>query len=82
MALGALIFELCWPVLLIRGPLRQYYGGVAVLLHLGSLVLLRMEFLGMALTCVAVVFDLERISPSSLPGLCGSRCNPLPVVCC
>jgi len=61
MALGALNFELYSPVLLIRGWLRQYYGGVAVLFHLGSLVLLRMDFLGMALMCAGVVFDLERI---------------------
>jgi hypothetical protein len=61
MALGALIFELYSPVLLIRGRLRQYDGGVAVLFHLGSLVLLRMDFLGMALICAAVVIDLEGI---------------------
>jgi uncharacterized membrane protein YphA (DoxX/SURF4 family) len=65
MALGALVFELCSPVLLIRGRLRQWYAGVAVLFHLGSLVLLRMDFLGMALICAAVVLNLERI-PESL----------------
>lgn len=65
MALGALVFELCSPVLLIRGRLRQWYAGVAVLFHLGSLVLLRMDFLGMGLICVAVVLNLERI-PASL----------------
>lgn len=65
MALGALVFELCSPVLLIRGRLRQWYAGIAVLFHLGSLVLLRMDFLGMALVCAAVVLNLERI-PESL----------------
>jgi hypothetical protein len=61
MALGALVFELCSPVLLVRGRLRQWYAGVAVLFHLGSLVLLQMDFLGMALICAAVVLNLERI---------------------
>ena len=61
MALGALVFELCSPILLIRGRLRQWYAGVAVLFHLGSLGLLRMDFLGMGLICAAVVLDLERI---------------------
>jgi hypothetical protein len=65
MALGALVFELCAPVLLIRGQLRQWYAGLAVLFHLGSLVLLRLDFLGMALICAAVVLNLERI-PESL----------------
>jgi uncharacterized membrane protein YphA (DoxX/SURF4 family) len=65
MALGALVFELGAPVLLIRGQLRQWYAGLAVLFHLGSLVLLRLDFLGMALICVAVVLNLERI-PESL----------------
>jgi uncharacterized membrane protein YphA (DoxX/SURF4 family) len=65
MALSALVFELCAPVLLIRGRLRQWYAGAAVLFHLGSLGLLRMDFLGMALICAAVVLDLERI-PTSL----------------
>lgn len=61
MALGALVFEFCSPVLLIRGRLRQWYAGLAVLFHLGSLILLRMDFLGMALVCAAVVLNLERI---------------------
>ncbi len=65
MALGALVFELCSPILLIRGRLRLWYAGLAVLFHLGSLVLLRMDFLGMALICAAVVLNLERI-PESL----------------
>lgn len=65
MALGALVFELCSPILLIRGRLRQWYAGIAVLFHVGSLVLLRMDFLGMALICAAVVLNLERI-PESL----------------
>jgi uncharacterized membrane protein YphA (DoxX/SURF4 family) len=61
MALGALVFELCSPILLFRGRLRQWYAGAAVLFHVGSLVLLRMDFLGMALICAAVVVNLERI---------------------
>jgi uncharacterized membrane protein YphA (DoxX/SURF4 family) len=65
LALSALVFELCSPILLIRGRLRQWYAGLAVVFHLGSLVLLRMDFLGMALICAAVVLNLERI-PESL----------------
>jgi hypothetical protein len=76
MALGALIFELCSPLLLIRGWLRQYYGGVAVLFHLDSLVLLRMDFLGMALMCAAVVFDLERI-PEFVARFVRAACHQL-----
>jgi hypothetical protein len=64
MALGAFVFELCAPVLLTRSRLRQWYAGVAVLFHLGSLGLLQMDFLGMGLICAAVVLDLERISTS------------------
>jgi hypothetical protein len=74
-ALGALVFELCSPILLIRGRLRQWYAGIAVLFHTGSLVLLRMDFLGMALICAAVVLNLERI-PESLARWTRSGLHP------
>ena len=79
MALGVLVFELCSPILLIRGRLRQWYAGIAVLFHIGSLVLLRMDFLGMALICAAVVLNLERI-PTTLVRWTRSGLDPSPSV--
>jgi uncharacterized membrane protein YphA (DoxX/SURF4 family) len=74
-ALAGLIFELCAPLLLFRTRLQRWYAAGAIMLHVGTLVLLpSLNFLGWAVVAT-VVFELERV-----PVLLRDQIRSLPVL--
>ncbi|MDN5859486.1 MAG: HTTM domain-containing protein [Pseudonocardia sp.] len=59
LALGALLWELAAPLLLVRGRCRRGYAMTAILFHLSVLLVMGVDFTGMAVACLAM-FRLER----------------------
>ncbi|MDN5860617.1 MAG: hypothetical protein L0H84_18590 [Pseudonocardia sp.] len=60
LALGALLWELAAPLLLVRSRCRRGYATTAIVFHVSVLLVVCVDIIGMAVACLAM-FRLERV---------------------